>query len=636
MGNKEKHEQGGAEPELSKPVTRRLFLGKSIAGIGGLTALCAAEAQSIDRHPGDGRSGTRSHGSSLSSRRSSFVEILRVPDSVTVYSEVVKTLPGNPISLIRNGEQWSSSGCVLESKVNRDSLVLTLASGNTPMSVVHVRWTAEVMSDMIALGDAWERSYGELGWRGIVPERAMPWYFATYDGTACHGYGVRTDARALCFWQLDQEGVSLWLNVMNGGSGVILGERRLVMATVVTRQGHSEEEPFSGVQSLCRSLCARTSRPIVPVYGANDWCFSYGKSTAESILRDTEFTVGLSPAGGTRPYSVIDGGWENGTPGWPNMGKLAEGIKQRSARPGIWVRPLEAPAGTLGGLLLPDARFGQATARARELAYDPTVPEAQQKIREKLNQLAGWGYEMVKHDFSTYDLLGQWGFEMGPMPTIPGWALNDRNRTNAEVLVELYALIRESVTEAVMVNGCNTVGHLGQGLFDLQRTGDDTSGRQWERTRRMGVNTLAFRLPQNGTFFVVDPDVVGITEAVPWEFNRQWLEVLARSGAATMVSAGPVARGPEQMAALRDAFAMVSAGGNAARPVDWMQTGTPERWQERSVRAGGAERLRQVGGVDDGTGSGTVSGGSRLIAHNGNCGACGRRVGDRGGHCAGR
>jgi len=187
MGNKEKHEQGGAEPELSKPVTRRLFLGKSIAGIGGLTALCAAEAQSIDRHPGDGRSGTRSHGSSLSSRRSSFVEILRVPDSVTVYSEVVKTLPGNPISLIRNGEQWSSSGCVLESKVNRDSLVLTLASGNTPMSVVHVRWTAEVMSDMIALGDAWERSYGELGWRGIVPERAMPWYFATYDGTACTG-----------------------------------------------------------------------------------------------------------------------------------------------------------------------------------------------------------------------------------------------------------------------------------------------------------------------------------------------------------------------------------------------------------------------------------------------------------------
>ena len=582
MDDSKKQEPREAEPMPSKQVTRRSFLGRSIAGIGGLTTLRAAEAQLTDESGGVGRAAVRSQGRSLKSKRFSFVEILRVPDSVTLYGAVVKTLPVNPIRLVRNGEQWTSKGCVVESKVGKDSLVLTLTAGTMPMSLVHVRWTADVMPNLIVLGDAWERSYGELGWRGIEPERVMPWYFATHDGTICHGYGVRTDARALCFWQLDQEGVSLWLNVMNGGSGVILGERRLVMATVMIQQGQSGEEPFSGVQSLCRSLCARTSRPIVPIYGANDWCYSYGRSTAESILRDTEFTVGLSPQGGVRPYSGIDGGWKNGTPRWPDMGVLADGIKQRRARPGLWVRPLEAVIGTPRSLLLPDARFGQAVARAQELAYDPTVPEAQQKIREKLHQVAGWGYEMVKHDFSTYDLLGQWGFEMGPMPTIPGWALNDRSRTNAEVLMELYTLIRESVGEAVIVNGCNTVGHLGQGIFDLQRTGDDTSGRQWERTRRMGVNTLALRLPQNGTFFVVDPDVVGITEAVPWEFNRQWLDVLARSGAATMVSAGPPAHGPEQMAALRDAFAMASAGGNAARPTDWMQTSTPERWQEKA------------------------------------------------------
>ena len=36
------------------------------------------------------------------------------------------------------------------------------------------------------------------------------------------------------------------------------------------------------------------------------------------------------------------------------------------------------------------------------------------------------------------------------------------------------------------------------------RTGDDTSGRIWERTRRMGVNTLAFRLPQHNAFYHID------------------------------------------------------------------------------------------------------------------------------------
>ena len=106
------------------------------------------------------------------------------------------------------------------------------------------------------------------------------------------------------------------------------------------------------------------------------------------------------------------------------------------------------------------------------------------------------------------------------------------------MISELYAMLRQEAGERVLLDGCNTVGHLGQGIFDLQRTGDDTSGRQWERTRRMGVNTLAFRLPQNGTFYTVDADLVGITAAVPWELNRQWLDVLAHSGVATIVSPG--------------------------------------------------------------------------------------------------
>ena len=204
-------------------------------------------------------------------------------------------------------------------------------------------------------------------------------------------------------------------------------------------------------------------------------------------------------------------------------------------------------------------------------------------ISAKFRQAVDWGYEMVKHDFSTYDLLGQWGFEMGPQPTQPGWSLHDRSKTNAEVAAELYALIREELGERVLIDGCNTIGHLGQGVFDLQRIGDDTSGHQWERTRRMGVNTLSFRLPQNGTFFTVDPDLVGLTEAVPWEFNRQWLDVLARSGAATIVSAAPSMRGKEQQAALREAFQIASTGGIAAKPVDWVETSTPERW--RATRA---------------------------------------------------
>jgi alpha-galactosidase len=585
-----KEKQNASKPLIGKEagaVTRRSFLRTGAAAISGITVVSAAGFETSGAQTSlDANAATADRGE-RSPKPSSFLDLLRVPESVTVYRGFEKTLPVGLISLERKGEQWRGGQVVVESGVEHDALVLTLAAPSTAIAAVHVRWRADVAPGLRALGDAWERSYGDLGWRNLIPQRVMPWYFATHDGVTSHAYGVKTNAGALCFWQLDPEGVSLWLNVANGGAGVELGQRRLVMATVVTRRGAEGEKGLQTVTGLCRAMCARASRPIVPIYGANDWCYSYGRSTAETILRDTEFIVELSPAGGVRPFSVIDGGWSNGTTAWPDMGKLAADIKQRTARPGIWIRPLEAPQDAARGLLLPDLRFGEKKERARELAFDPTIPEAQERIRAKLREAAGWGYEMVKHDFSTYDLLGQWGFEMGPQPTLPAWSFNNRSWTNAEVIAELYALIRKAAGEHVLLDGCNTVGHLGQGIFDLQRTGDDTSGRQWERTRRMGVNTLAFRLPQHGTFYTLDADLVGITEAVPWEFNQQWLDVLARSGTATLVSAGPPARGRDQRAALRDAFQIAEAGGVAAVPVDWTEASAPERWQ------GGAEKERR-------------------------------------------
>src|SRR5271156_6202321 len=299
-----KDPQGKAEQ-----LTRRSFLREGAAAVGGLTVVAVGET------------------SRAQTGQSSFLDVLRVPDGVTVYAGFERTLPAGGIPLQAAGAQWGGGGVAVESTVQQDALVLTLAAPSRKIAVVHVRWQAQVTPDLRALGDALERSYGELGWRNLIPERVMPWYFATHDGGTCHGYGVKTNAAALCFWQLDPEGVSLWLNVANGGNGVELGPRRLTMATVVTRRGSNGEDAHDAVTGLCRTMCARTSRPIMPIYGSNDWCYSYGHSTAETILRDTEFVAELAPTGGTRPFSVVDGGWSNGTAAWPDMGKLAHEIK---------------------------------------------------------------------------------------------------------------------------------------------------------------------------------------------------------------------------------------------------------------------------------------------------------------------
>ncbi len=589
MGNQPReHETLPSTPETPN-VTRRSFLEKGAAALGGLAAVAAT----VPAH-------AAVYQEKQQSSPSSFLELLRAPDSLTAYGRFESTLPAARMSLQQNANEWSGGSAerrvVVESLPGPSGVVFTLHAPSTPVALVHARWQTTVSTRVRALGDAWERSYGDLGWRNLIPERVMPWYFATYDGAACHGYGVKTDAAALCFWQLDPEGLSLWMNVANGGNGVELGPRRLTMATVISRRGHEGEPPVEAVTALCRQMCARASRPIVPIYGANDWNYSYGHSTAETILRDTDFIAGLSPSSGPRPFMVIDEGWHNGAAAWPDMSRLAAGIRQRKARPGLWIRPLEAPADAAPALVLPAARFGSKKDRASALAWDPTIPEAQEKILAKVKQVTAWGYEMVKHDFSTYDLLGQWGFEMGPQPTLPGWSLHDRTRTNAEVLSAFYSMLRRAAGETTLLDGCNTIGHLGQGVFDLQRTGDDTSGRQWERTRRMGVNTLAFRLPQHGTFFSLDADLVGITEEIPWSFNQQWLDVLARSGAVTMVSPGPPAYGAEQRHAIQAAFQTAAAGGAAARPLDWLDSSTPEHWQ--GTAAGGTEKHYDWSGTE--------------------------------------
>ena len=433
-----------SELPAEKPIdslTRRSFLHTGAVALGGLSAGSAAIASSASAQ------------AARSTKPSSYFDLLRAPDAVTAFARFEKTLPAGSIQLAPRGDTWAGQQVEVETKVDKNALALTLHAPSTPIAAVHLRWRVETAPGLAVLGDAWERSYGDLGWRNVITERVMPWYFATYDGESCHAYGVKTDARALCFWQLDQQGISLWLNVTNGGNGVELGARPLTMATVVSRRGASGEDAFDCVASLCKAMCARSSRPIQPIYGANDYAYSYGTSTAESILRDTEFIVSVSPAAGIRPFSVIDGGWSNGTADWPDMGKLASEIKLRNARPGLWIRPLEAPKEAAQLLLVPSERSGSGNARSGEFAYDPTVPEAREKIRAKFRQAVEWGYEMVKHDFSTYDLLGQWGFAMGPQPTLPGWSLHDRTRTNAEVIADLYALIREAVGDRTLIDG---------------------------------------------------------------------------------------------------------------------------------------------------------------------------------------
>ena len=130
----------------------------------------------------------------------------------------------------------------------------------------------------------------------------------------------------------------------------------------------------------------------------------------------------------------------------------------------------------------------------------------------------------------------------------------------------------------MLIMGCNAVGHLAAGLQELSRTGDDTSGMRWDRTRKMGINTVAFRGCQHRTFFEMDADCVGITGAIPWKFNRQWAELVAASGSSLFLSPKPGVLNAAENEGLKKLLAIASRGEIAAEPLDWQENTCPSRW----------------------------------------------------------
>src|SRR5579871_6870394 len=121
-----------------------------------------------------------------------FLDIHRQPDTV-----VVQTQTGE-LSLTNVADRWAASGVTVSAIEAAGALRLQLAAPATAVKTIRLRWRGRMSETARLLGDAWERAYGDLEWRGWVPDRVMPWYAAVRDGALTHVYGVRTGARAFC------------------------------------------------------------------------------------------------------------------------------------------------------------------------------------------------------------------------------------------------------------------------------------------------------------------------------------------------------------------------------------------------------------------------------------------------------
>jgi alpha-galactosidase len=254
------------------------------------------------------------------------------------------------------------------------------------------------------------------------------------------------------------------------------------------------------------------------------------------------------------------------------MKKLATEIKAMGVRPGIWLRPLHNKDEAVS----PEMRILRGGER---LYLDPTHPDVQNYIRADIERIREWGYELIKHDFSQCDMFGHFGWDLnGAITNYKEWSFYDKKKTGAEITLDFYRLIKETAGD-IYILGSNTISHLSAGLVEISRTGTDTSGKCWSVTRMNGVNTLAFRMCQNDAFYKVDADCVGLmADNIPWKLNRQWLDLVSKSGSPLFVSMQPSVITPEIFEDLKKAFKINSVQENTAEPLDWMYNNQPQKW----------------------------------------------------------
>ena len=318
--------------------SRRAFLGNSLKlGAGSLLLGSSLPASAADKISGPA---SRSHLPTA---------LPEVPTCVLIEHD------GNHFQAAdRQGSRFTSDHAVVNLIKTSTGQEVRVTCPTKPLSRVVLRWEMTFPDDTLYLGDHWERSYGDLQWRFLQPERIMPWYFAAHQAAGGRTFmaGVKTQPAALCFWTVDAAGVSLWLDFRNGGGPSLPGDREIAAATIASLVGTAAENPMAALTRFCRLLCPAPRLPASPICGNNNWYYAYGRNfDSDAMLRDAEFLAELSEGHKNRPYCVIDAGWTPGTvcPGgpwtagdakrFPDMPGLAVGMKKLGVRPGIWMRP---------------------------------------------------------------------------------------------------------------------------------------------------------------------------------------------------------------------------------------------------------------------------------------------------------
>ena len=139
--------------------------------------------------------------------------LLSLPRSVTLRTG------GQVVPMTGDGSRWKVREVEVTLEQAGDRIGVQVQAAETALEEVTLSWDVRPPAGASVLGDAWERTYGDVHWQAPGTGK-LPWYCIIRDANHTWCYGVRTGCRAFCSWRPDPTGLQLCLDLRNGGGGV--------------------------------------------------------------------------------------------------------------------------------------------------------------------------------------------------------------------------------------------------------------------------------------------------------------------------------------------------------------------------------------------------------------------------------
>ena len=188
---------------------------------------------------------------------------LGVPDYVTVETEKERLV-------CQGGKTGVTAGATTVEFQDAGEHEDIFITSEDAVRCVKLRWNYKIPKSARFLGDAWERTYGDMEWHGMSGNRYFPWYFLAKLSEKVLCFGVKVRPSAMCFWQADTKGITLFLDVRCGGTGVQLKGRKLRAAQIVCMESEVQivlKLPGNSVKKCVQIRSSRNFRCMEAITG---------------------------------------------------------------------------------------------------------------------------------------------------------------------------------------------------------------------------------------------------------------------------------------------------------------------------------------------------------------------------------